>query len=265
MKKRNILIFILIIVVLLTSYNKYYNKTYSDKEYQDITSSNIDDIYYLESLAKTDPKIAEILENRNNYPSVLLKMLAHNLDMTDYVLGYDKYKGKVLSNNIGKVNKGEFPLLLQYDTRWGYGIYENDVIAINGCGPTSLAMVIAGLTGKNNITPYDIAKYSYENGYYDNGTSWSLFTKGVRHYGIIGKEISLSENIMINELESNHPIICSMRKGDFTTTGHIIVIIGLKDNKFIINDPNSKERSHKLWSYETLKSQIKNLWAFETI
>ena len=98
------------------------------------------------------------------------------------------------ANDISEVTEGIYPNLLQYDKRWGYGIYGNDVIAVEGCGPTALAAVIAGLTGRNDITPYDIAEYAHKNGYYDGGTSWNLFTKGVTHFGIKGSELSLSEN-----------------------------------------------------------------------
>ena len=228
-----------------------------------ITTEDTKDI--LKEMAKSDSRINKILENYNKYPEVLLEMLSRNSDMTDYVINYLDKKGTVITDNIGKVKKGEFSLLLQYDTRWGYGKYGDSVIAISGCGPTVISMVIAGLTGDNSITPYDVAKYSEGNGYYDPlaGTSWSLFTEGVLEYGIKGTTISLSKNIMMNELENGHPIVCSMRKGDFTTTGHIILITGVKDGKFIVNDPNSKERSLKLWDYETLEPQIRNLWSFE--
>ena len=63
-------------------------------------------------------------------------------------------------------------------------MYGNDVIAIEGCDPTSVAMVIAGLTGKNNITPYDVATYAYKNGYYEDGTKCTFFTEGVKKYEI---------------------------------------------------------------------------------
>ena len=230
-----------------------------------ITTEDTKDI--LKEMAKSDSRINKILENYDEYPEVLLEMLSRNSDMTDYVINYLDKKGTVITDNVGKVKKGEFPLLLQYDTRWGYGKYGDSVIAISGCGPTVISMVIAGLTGNNSITPYDVAKYSEGNGYYDllAGTSWSLFTEGVLEYGIKGTTISLSKNIMMNELENGHPIVCSMRKGDFTTTGHIILITGVKDGKFIVNDPNSKERSLKLWDYETLEPQIRNLWSFEKI
>lgn len=271
-KKRtwNKLIIIVIILTILI-WNKNNSTNYQANQHNDKTSSSInitnnknsDSIHDLRLLANENPDIEKIIKSKNKYPEILLEMLSRNLDMTDYVLKYLDYKGQVFSNNIGKVTKGKYPLLLQYDSRWGYGIYGDEVLAINGCGPTSLAMVIAGLTGRYDITPYDVAIYSYQNGHYANGTSWSLFTKGVKNFGIVGTELSLEKTTMMNELEQNHPIICSMRAGDFTTTGHIIAIVGIKDGKFIINDPNSKKRSDQLWAYEKLKPQIKNLWSFK--
>lgn len=263
--KRKILIFVIILVSIIFIRTEYYNYKFNHQyksAEETINNKNIDSINYLETLANENPDIAKIMKNKDSYPKILLEMLSRNLDMTDYVLNYLDYKGQVFSNDIGKVTKGKYPLLLQYDTRWGYGMYGDDVIAINGCGPTSLAMIIAGLTGRNDITPYDIATYSYQKGYYTGGTSWSLFTEGTSKYGIIGTEIPLSKASIINELEQNHPIICSMKKGDFTTTGHIITIAGTKNKQFIINDPNSRERSNELWSYETLEPQIRNLWSF---
>ena len=53
-----------------------------------------------------------------------------------------------------------------------------------------------------------------------------------------------------------------MMPGDFTTSGHFIVLSALEDGKIRVKDPNSAERSEKLWDYETLESQIKGLWVF---
>ena len=57
-------------------------------------------------------------------------------------------------------------------------------------------------------------------------------------------------------------IICSVRPGDFTTTGHFILLAGLEEGGIRVNDPNSPQNSEKLWAYETLEPQIRNLWAF---
>ena len=192
-------------------------------------------------------------------------MLGRNIDMIDYMLGYPEKKGNVYTTELEGIKKGTYPLLLQYDTRWGYASYGNSVIAINGCGPTAISIIVAGLTGRSDVTPSKVASLAEEKGYYVEGigTSWSLMTEGVNEYGITGKQITLSRSNMTKELKQNHPIIASMKPGDFTTTGHFISIIGIKDGKFVIRDSNSKERSNKLWSYDTLAPQIKNLWAFK--
>ena len=65
---------------------------------------------------------------------------------------------------------------------------------------------------------------------------------------------------MTDALEAGHPVILAMGAGDFTTTGHYIVLTGLQDGLFRVNDPNSVANSQKLWSYEQIESQIRNIW-----
>ena len=159
---------------------------------------------------------------------------------------------------------GVIPHLLQWDERWGYQIYGDNLIAVNGCGPTVISMVAAGLTGDNTVTPYKVAEFAEQNGYYegDAGTSWALMTEGAAQFGVHGEELGLSEEAVFSALENGSPIICSMGPGDFTATGHFIVLVGLEDGKIRVNDPNSIKRSEKLWDFETLYTQISNLWVY---
>lgn len=218
----------------------------------------------LKSMVKQDERIKNVIENYDDYPEELLEMLSRNIEMIDFVLDYPNKKGEVYADTIGNISKDAMPLLLQYDQRWGYGEYGDSIIAISGCGPTALSMVIAELTGDNSITPYKVAKFSESNGYYVSGvgTSWSLFTEGSENFGLQASELQLSEASIYNALQSGQPIICSVSPGDFTTTGHIIVLTEIKDGKIAVYDPNSRERSNKLWDYQTLEHQIRNLWAF---
>lgn len=238
--------------------------------YGDIPDSISDDdfIGIIEYKAKYDYRYKEVVINKDIYPEKLIEMLSRNDDMISYMYDYKEKEGHVYIDNIGKVTKGEYPLLLQYDKKWGYGIYGDRVMAINGCGPTALAMVVAGLTGDNSTTPYDIAKYSYENGYYTSewGTKWDLMTIGIKHFGIIGKSFVLTKDNLFNELNNGHPVITSMRPGDFTTVGHFILLTGVsEDGKIIVNDPNSKVRSDKLWDYDVIAPQIKGQWSFSLV
>ena len=159
--------------------------------------------------------------------------------------------------------KEKIPLLLQWDQRWGYVSYGSSDIALSGCAPTCLSMVIVGLTGNLKATPNKIAKYAQDNGYYlkGTGTSWSLLTEGASHFGVVGREISLSKETVCGVLKQGQPVICSVGRGDFTTEGHFIVLTGMKDGRIKVNDPNCIRRSC-LWEYEILEPQIKNLWAY---
>ena len=217
-----------------------------------------------EAETKTEAKMAFVLAQSDRYPEPLLEMLERNPEMLDFVLDYPEKFGHVYRNDIGEVEKGTVPLLLQWDPGWGYARYGDSCIAISGCGPTALSMVIAGLTGDSSVTPYRVAKFAEENGYFisNTGTSWELMTEGAEKFGICGTEIPLSKNKVYDALEKGHPIICSMGPGDFTTAGHFIVLTGMENGMIRVNDPNSRARSNLLWSYDRLEPQIKNLWEY---
>ena len=261
------IICLLILLLLIKSY-PYIQNTINEKK--DIISISINNpnleketIIKLKNLSKKNKKIIKILKESQKYPQELLDMLSKNPEMTDFVLDYPNKKGKTYSDNVGKIKKGEIPLLLQWDKRWGYSLYQDKILAINGCGPTSLSMVYTSLTNNNKMTPDKIALFSVENGYYTKeGTSWYLMTEGAKKLGLKVQELTLSKSLIFTTLENGHPIICSMRKGDFTSSGHFIVLTSLKNGKIKVNDPNSIKRSNTLWSYEVLEPQIKNLWSY---
>lgn len=271
MKKHNIklvLVIVFIFVIGFVSINGgLLDKDKITKNIINVSENSIEfDSPYenLNELAKNNKRVARILENKEEYPEFLLEALSKNTELIDYVLDYNDNNGKVLSNDIGNVKKGDYPLLLQYDKRWGYAYYGEYNLAISGCGPTTIAMVVAGLTERNDVTPYTVAKYAMENNYYsESGTKWALMKEGIKHFGIKSRELNNSKKLIFKELEKGHPIICSMKPGIFTTTGHFIAIVGIKDNKFIVHDPNSKKKSKGLWSYEEIKDEIRNMWVFE--
>lgn len=217
----------------------------------------------LTDMAGSDGRFAKILEHTDIYPKDLLYALTCNPSMLDFVREYPQKKGRVYADTIGQVKRGKIPLLIQWDKRWGYGAYGDSCVAVSGCAPCALSMVVAGLTNDNSVTPYAVAKFAQEHGYYvpGSGSSWTLISEGSSHFGITARELPLSETSIADALANGQPVICVVGPGDFTTIGHFIVLTGEKDGKIALNDPNSKERSARLWTYETLAPQIKNLWA----
>lgn len=248
----------------------YFYRKYKDIQLQNIVSQTTENEGIegrLQKMSNYDLRIKDIVENKSQYPEELLELLTTNIETIEFVLNYPEKKNNSPAETVEETRSGEIPLLLQWDERWGYQNYGDSMFAVNGCGPTALSMVIVGLTENKQATPYQVAQYAEKNGYYVEGvgSSWNMMTDVGSYFGIQGSEIPLGKDSIQTELELGHPIICAMRPGDFTTTGHFIVLTGMKDGKICVHDPNSKKRSEKLWNYETLESQINNLWSFTTL
>lgn len=220
----------------------------------------------LAAVAKQYPAAKKVKNNPEAYPQELIDLLLRNPETAEFVAGYPgdkKSDGKINLKKEPKQNG--IPHLLQWDTRWGYESYGESIIALSGCGPTCLSMVYIGLTGDTSQTPKVLCDKSAQNGYYKKGagTLWELMTTGAQQLGLDVKEIGLDEKEMKKELKDSHPLILSLRKGDFTTDGHFIVVTGVASNgEFQVLDPNSNLRSAQTWSMERLESQINNIWSF---
>lgn len=196
------------------------------------------------------------------YPKSLIALLERNPETEAFVLEYP-FRQEQEADLSAYENSPTVPLFLQWDSQWGYEKYGSDVIGITGCGPTCLAMVGYHLTGNTEMTPDKIAAYAERNGYYASGygSSWTLISKGAEGLGLKAAELPLVKKKMTDTLEAGNPIILAMGPGDFTTTGHYIVLTGWDGEAFRLNDPNSRVNSEKRWTYEELEGQIRNIWA----
>lgn len=113
----------------------------NEKDFSNLPDTEI--FRKIKSMVTQDHRIKDILLSYEEYPEELLEMLSKNIEMLEFVIDYPERKGKLYSDNIGEVTRGDIPLLLQWDQRWGYADYGNSSIAVSGCGPTALSMVIA--------------------------------------------------------------------------------------------------------------------------
>ena len=138
----------------------------------------------------------------------------------------------------------------QTDARWGNKLYgKTGTIGAEGCGPTALAIVVATLTD-HKVTPYDVAKWSAENGHRceGNGSYHSLIPAGGAHYGLTVTGIGNSSSKLVEALQEGKLVIALMAKGHFTSTGHFIVLRGItEDGKVLVADPASIKRSNQEW------------------
>ena len=225
----------------------------------------------LYELQDSYPKIQGILENKDDYPEEMLAALANNLEMVDFVADYKKTTqsgrtGKTAQTDLTKEEmNAEYPLFLQWDSRWGYASYGDDSnIGLAGCGPTCLSMVLYYKTRDASRTPDVLAAYAMRQGYYvsGTGTAWAFMEDAAKHYGLYVRTLTKSEEALKAALDRNRYIICAMGPGDFTAGGHFIVIYGYDEDGFLINDPNSRTRSEKHWRYDEISGQIKAIWSY---
>ncbi len=224
----------------------------------------------LEKMRKKYPQVENILLNLYEYSESMLKLAANNPDALDFVENYPKHKsdikpsGSVTQEELDSAENG-IPRFQQWDSRWGYLTYGNDNIGINGCGPTCLSMVAAGLLKDSSKSPDAVAEFSVENNYCTvaSGTAWSLMSSGAKKLGLKSESVVVGRDSIKAALEKKQPVICSMKPGDFTTTGHFIVLTGLtEDGRLMINDPNSITRSEKRWDIDTIVGQVKSAWTY---
>lgn len=229
------------------------------------TSTSEDESLTLDETLSDEEMKAYIDSHEDKYPEKLRNFCETYPQTTRFVYEYPEKVGQEPEIDLSEeVTDGEFPLLIQWDERWGYDAYGDSIIGMAGCGPTCLSMVYIGLTGDTDMNPREMCRFSDEQGYYEegSGTRWELLSSGAKKLGLQVQEIGLDKDSLKNEVKQGHPVILSMSEGTFTTSGHFIVVTGVEDGKFVINDPNSRENSEKLWKYSEFSDQVKNLWAF---
>ena len=202
--------------------------------------------------------------NSTQYPKQLQELALKNEEALEFVYDYPtEHVKEHIVDLTEEASMDSVPLFVQWDKRWGYEKYSGNFFAASGCGPTTLSMVVVYLTHNRDASPLAVAKYSKEAGYSvdGSGSSWTLISEGCRHYGVKAKTVALDESRMKAELDAGHPIVVNVGPGDFTDTGHFMVITGYDDEGFSINDPNSIEKSGKRWLFKNISSQIRAVWS----
>lgn len=164
---------------------------------------------------------------------------------------------------------------LQTDPRWKNHNYsakgEKKTIGSSGCGPTAAAMVIATLQDKN-VTPVTTAQWSMAHAYkaLNQGTYYTYFVPQMSVYGIAckrlntsnlyGKSSSAAHTEALNALKNGDWVIACMGKGNWTSSGHFILLYGYENGYVYINDPASTKAARVKNTWALFASQVKYMW-----
>lgn len=217
----------------------------------------------IKELSRWYPALYFVYENQEQYPLELLLSGAGNPEMADFLYGYLSSDGTITGGFTDEEQPEDFPLFLQFDPRWGYLPYgSGGTVGSSGCGPTCLSMAVFYLTGNRDCTPGVISQFSLENDYYVDGigTKWTLLSDYPKMHGLSSYQINWKEATMKAELDKGRLLIASARPGNFTSSGHFVLIYGYDENGFKINDPKCVYRSGLSWTYDQIKNDFKAMW-----
>ena len=163
---------------------------------------------------------------------------------------------------------------LQTDPRWRDKPYrapgESSTVGSAGCGPSCAAMVIETLTGQT-YTPEDACNWSVQHGYkaLRQGTYYSYFKPQLAAFGIDCGQLSGGSAYGSPDhpnhkrasalLKEGYYLIACMGKGNWTSTGHFI-LVWWADSKIHINDPNSTRADRVEGDPDAFFRQVKYYW-----
>lgn len=145
----------------------------------------------------------------------------------------------------------------QLDQRYANQPYGTDNIGGYGCGPTSMAIVVSSLTD-DIVDPVEMAKWAYENGGWckGQGSYHSFIPNAAKAWGLPVEGCTAAEpQRILDALSQGKLVVALMSKGHFTTTGHFIVLRGVKDGQILVADPASTSRSQKAWDLSIILNE----------
>ena len=227
----------------------------------------------------------------------LKKLIANRTlpEIAEAMLLYNKGGGKVLTGLVRR-REAERKLFLeevkteveyqmvkpvdykQNDSKWGGLSYavdgERSTVKSAGCGPTSLADVLAAIVSPY-IDPVTLASWARNHNYKvkNSGTSYSFFVPCAKYYGVTVRRLNTSSvygipwngvhEQALTELQNGNWLIACMGKGNWTSSGHYVVAYGYENGYVYINDPASTAAKRAKNTWELFRSQVKYYWVVE--
>lgn len=137
----------------------------------------------------------------------------------------------------------------QLDEAYADKPYGTDHIGGYGCGPTAMSIVVSSMAGET-VDPVKMAKWAYDNGYWckGSGSYHALIPGAAAAWDLPVEGCTAAEpQKIIDALSDGKLVVAIMSKGHFTSSGHFIVLRGVKDGKVLVADPASYRRSQLEW------------------
>lgn len=167
---------------------------------------------------------------------------------------------------------------LQTDPKWKGLDYsargEKTTIGASGCGPTAMAMVLATWADPK-VTPATECAWALKNGWKApyQGTYYAYFPPAAERYGLKCRQLN-AVNLYGNNgavyhdrakdaIDRGDLVIACMGKGNWTSSGHFVLVWKIEGDTIYINDPASTKPARTRGSYSLFKRQVKYYFVIE--
>ncbi len=209
----------------------------------------------------------QINERIRNLPYFLKDGTRSNPTAVNTLIKYKDYKGRSSSTNLDydyqnalkSTRKVKVPYLAQFDERWGFEHMHGkntDYIANIACGPTALTMVYSYFTGDTSLDVKDMTEVAIANGWSTGYTSYAtMFYYGPKTFGLSSYAATKTVSNVKNELDKGRLLVALVSPGDFTSSGHFIILSEYIGNEVKIYDPADYSFTNRNWSIQRVLNQ----------
>ena len=144
--------------------------------------------------------------------------------------------------SVPRLYQEDFPeYVCQYDG-------EPRSVATSGCSVVCLSMALYYLTEDAAQSPVTLFREACLLGFYrGNGIQQAHIAELAEQHGVKAVRLGKKAANIRTALQKGYPLMASMGKGIFGG-GHYILLCGLtEDDRLVVNDPNSRERSERTY------------------
>lgn len=208
---------------------------------------------------------AWIAQNATLYEDPRIVELAmREPEAIDFVRNYPESE-KTTSAWSADVSSG-IPQIYNWDPRWGAFQYAGLPLAVTGSGPCSVAMVYAGLTGKTDKSPADIAALATTDNLAtgDAFMSGEFFEREAENLGLTVTKLEQSTASVVDSVKAKNAVICLVEAGVVTDEPHWVVIANVheEDGSVDVFDPTSSKVSSQRWDASTIVVAAQEIYSF---
>lgn len=164
------------------------------------------------------------------------------------------------------VSVGTYPMIYNWDTRWGYAPYGSSYVGLTGSGVTSFAMACIGLTGRTDVTPATLAELSTETNTVSEtyGTSAEFFMQQAQSLGMEIEEYTPAPDLLPDLLDQGTVVLLQLREGTITDHAHWALAVGENlDGSIILQDPTNTSVNDHSWNASTLAGASEHFYVLE--